>query len=85
MARAHGLGLRLLHWPPWLHAVVLRLQRMRVGSTGAKCTSRAWLLAPAFLAVLIGAPLLVVAVHVGALATPEVRPSGAGPCWPATW
>ena len=73
MARAHGLGLRLLHWPPWLHAVLLRLQRLRVVSTGVKCTSRAWLLAPAFLAILIGAPLLVVAVHVGALATPEVR------------
>ena len=73
MARAHGLGLRLLHWPPRLHAVLLRLQRLRMASTGVKCTSRAWLLAPAFLAVLIGATLLVVAVHVGALATPEVR------------
>ena len=30
-------------------------------------------MAPALLAVLIGVPLLVVAVHVGALATPEVR------------
>ena len=73
MARAHGLGLRLLQWPPWLHAALLRLQRLRAASTGVKCTSRAWLLAPAFLALLIGAPLLVVAVHVGALATPEVR------------
>ena len=73
MARAHGLGLRLLHWPPWLHAVLLRLQRLRLAGSGVKCTSRAWLLAPAFLALLIGAPLLVVAVHVGALATPEVR------------
>ena len=73
MARAYGLSLRLLHWPPWLYAAWLRVQRLRLASNGVKGTSRAWLLAPAFLAALIGVPLLVVAVHVGALATPEVR------------
>ena len=71
MARAHGLGLRLL--PPWLRVALRRLQRLRVTGTCVKGTSRAWLLAPALVAVLIGAPLLVVAVHVGALGTPEVR------------
>ena len=72
-ARAHGLGLRLLHWPHWLRAAWLRLPWWRVATTGVKCTSRAWLLAPALLAALIGVPLVVVGVHVSALGTPEVR------------
>ncbi len=73
VARAHGLGLRLLQWPHWLRAAWLRLPQLRVATAGATGTSRAWLLAPAVLAALIGVPLLVVAAHVGALATPEVR------------
>ena len=56
VARAHGLGLRLLQWPHWLRAAWLRLPRLRVATAGATGTSRAWLLAPAFLAALIGVP-----------------------------
>ena len=67
-ARAHGLGVRLLSWPHWL-----RLPRSWLAGAGGKTASRVWLLAPASLATLIGVPLLVVAVHIGALATPEVR------------
>ena len=67
-ARAHGLGVRLLPWPHWL-----RLPRSWLAGAGGKTASRVWLLAPASLATLIGVPLLVVAVHIGALATPEVR------------
>ena len=73
VARAHSLGVRLLAWQHWLPALWLRLPRWRGVTTGGQGTSRVWLLAPALLAALIGVPLLVVGVHVGALTTPEVR------------
>ena len=76
-ARLRGVGARLpprLLRPFRLRAAWLRLaRRWRLAAPGARCASRAWLLAPAALAALIGVPLAVVGVHVGALGTPEVR------------
>lgn len=59
---AHRVGAPRLRWPAWVRA-----------APGANGTSAAWLLAPAALAALVGVPLVVVVVHAGALATPEVR------------
>ena len=76
-ARLRGVGARLptrLLRRFRLRAAWLRLaRRRRLAAPGARCASRAWLLAPAALAALIGVPLAVVGVHVGALGTPEVR------------
>ena len=73
-----GLGVRLLGWQrlrgTWLRLPWSRGWRLRrVTATVAQPTSRAWLCAPGMLAALIGIPLAVVAAHLGALSSPEVR------------
>ena len=78
-ARAAGFGARVLAWQQRLRGMWLRTpwskgwRLRRVSATVAQPTSRLWLVAPGILAALIGIPLLVVAAHLGALSSPEVR------------
>ena len=74
-----GFGARLPGWPRRLRAVWLRApwsrgwRLRRLAAAAAQPTSRVWLLAPGLLAALVGIPLVVVAFHLGALASPAVR------------
>ena len=70
---ARGVVAPRLHWPARLRAAWRWPARRRAALPRGNGTSPAWLLAPASLAALIGVPLVVVAVHAGALAAPEVR------------
>ena len=74
-----GFGERVLAWQQRLRGMWLRTpwskgwRLRRVSATVAQPTSRLWLVAPGILAALIGIPLVVVATHLGALSSPEVR------------
>lgn len=74
-----GHGERVLAWQRRLRALWLRTplskgwRLRRVSATLVQPTSGLWLVAPGILAALIGIPLAVVAAHLGALSSPEVR------------
>ena len=78
-ARTAVPGERVLAWQQRLRGMWLRTpwskgwRLRRVSTTITEPTSRLWLVAPGILVALIGIPLAVVAVHLGALSSPEVH------------
>lgn len=79
LAPPAGVGERVLAWQQRLRAMWMRTpwskgwRLRRVSATVVQPTSRLWLLAPGVLAALIGIPLVVVAAHLGALSSSDVR------------